>query len=92
VDEHPDSIDDAAFANRCEGADQPNTAMIIDYPGSFHGGACGFAFADGHSEIHKWMGSKIRPPVKYTILGLNIPAGDSWMDVDWMAQRTTIKN
>ena len=57
VDEHPDSIDDAAFANRCEGADQPNTAMIIDFPGSFHGGACGFAFSDGHSEIHKWRGS-----------------------------------
>jgi prepilin-type N-terminal cleavage/methylation domain-containing protein/prepilin-type processing-associated H-X9-DG protein len=93
VDEHPDSIDDAAFANRCEGADQPNTAMIIDFPGSYHNGACGFAFADGHSEIHKWIGSKIKPPIKYAFgLSLNVPAEDSWVDVNWMAQNTTIKN
>jgi prepilin-type processing-associated H-X9-DG protein len=23
-------------------------------PASYHNGAAGFAFADGHSEIHKW--------------------------------------
>ncbi|PYI89031.1 MAG: hypothetical protein DME26_02180 [Verrucomicrobia bacterium] len=95
VDEHPDSIDDAAFANQCKGADQPDTSMIIDFPGSYHSGACGFAFADGHSEIHKWIGSKIKPPVRYNgvvNLTLNVPADDSWLDVNWMAQNTTIKN
>jgi len=24
-------------------------------PASYHNGACGFTFADGHSEIKKWL-------------------------------------
>lgn len=50
VDEHPDSINDA-------GCFPPDSATNIpDAPGTYHNGACGFAFADGHSEIHKWRG------------------------------------
>ena len=92
VDEHPDSINDAAFAVRCEGADNPSTAIIMDFPASFHGGACGFAFADGHSEIHKWRGSKIKAPARYKdfALSLNVAAGDSWLDVNWIAENTTV--
>jgi len=26
----------------------------VDGPGTYHNFACGFSFADGHSEIHKW--------------------------------------
>jgi prepilin-type N-terminal cleavage/methylation domain-containing protein/prepilin-type processing-associated H-X9-DG protein len=54
VDEHPDSLNDA-------GAFPPNSATNIpDAPGTYHNGACGFAFADGHSEIHKWIGPTMR--------------------------------
>ena len=50
VDEHPDSINDAGFF-------PPQTAGIItDTPATYHNLACGFAFADGHSDIHKWRG------------------------------------
>jgi prepilin-type N-terminal cleavage/methylation domain-containing protein/prepilin-type processing-associated H-X9-DG protein len=50
MDEHPDSINDA-------GAFPPNTPTNIpDAPATYHNGAAGFAFADGHSEIHKWRG------------------------------------
>ena len=56
VDEHPDSINDA-------GCFPPNTATNIpDPPGTYHNGACGFAFADGHSEIHKWTGPTMTKP------------------------------
>jgi prepilin-type N-terminal cleavage/methylation domain-containing protein/prepilin-type processing-associated H-X9-DG protein len=56
VDEHPDSINDA-------GCFPPNTATSIpDAPATYHNGACGFAFADGHSEIHKWRGSTMTKP------------------------------
>ncbi|PYL00183.1 MAG: prepilin-type cleavage/methylation domain-containing protein [Verrucomicrobia bacterium] len=53
VDEHPDSINDALFV--------PITGRTIitaewrDLPASYHNGACGFSFSDGHSEIRKWM-------------------------------------
>jgi len=96
VDEHPDSINDAAFANQCRGA-QPTDArggeQIIDFPASFHNGACGFSFADGHSEIHRWKGNRIRPPAVYTgTMALNVSANpDSGVDVRWMAENATIK-
>src|SRR5207249_4077150 len=52
VDENPDSINDAAFAVAMDGK-FPNTTWQ-DTPANYHCGACGFNFADGHSEIHKW--------------------------------------
>jgi prepilin-type N-terminal cleavage/methylation domain-containing protein len=92
VDEHPDSINDAAFANACTGADAQSTAQIIDIPASYHNGACGFSFSDGHSTIRKWIGSTIKPPVVYNgTIPLNIPARDSWVDVAWMAENTTVR-
>jgi prepilin-type N-terminal cleavage/methylation domain-containing protein/prepilin-type processing-associated H-X9-DG protein len=93
VDEHPDSINDAAFANSCTGADSQTTAQIVDMPASYHSGACGFSFADGHAEIHKWRGSKIaNAPVRSVLMPLPVgPAGDSWVDVAWMAENTTIR-
>lgn len=97
VDEHPDSINDAAFAVQCSGtgAFPPDVAggeRIIDFPASYHNGACGFSFADGHSEIHKWFGSKIKPPARYDgQLELVVPAGDSARDVRWMAENSTVR-
>jgi prepilin-type processing-associated H-X9-DG protein len=91
VDEHPDSINDAAFATQSDGANSPTAAHIIDFPASYHNGACGFSFCDGHSEIHKWIGSKIKAPVHYNNnLSLNVVAGDSWKDVQWMADNATV--
>ena len=90
VDEHPDSINDGAFAVQMAlpGA---ATARIIDFPASYHGGACGFSFADGHSEIHKWQGKTIKAPVTYTgTMPLNVDAGDSRKDVLWMSSVTTV--
>jgi prepilin-type processing-associated H-X9-DG protein len=50
LDEHPDSMNDAGFFN-------PNSStQIVDVPATYHNGACGFAMADGHSEIHRWKG------------------------------------
>lgn len=49
VDENPYSINDAALAVSA------GAAYFVDVPGTYHNGACGFSFCDGHSEIHKWM-------------------------------------
>ena len=54
VDEHPDTINDPA----CFPPNSPTGFM--DVPATYHNGACGFAFADGHSEIHKWVGKTMR--------------------------------
>ncbi|HOP97152.1 MAG TPA: type II secretion system protein [Verrucomicrobiota bacterium] len=56
VDEHPDSINDAVFHFN---AGFPRTQyQWRDLPASYHNGACGFSFADGHSEIKKWLERK----------------------------------
>ena len=92
MDEHPDSINDAALAVACTDADTPS-AQIIDYPANYHNGASGMSFADGHAEIHSWKGSKIRnAAIQYNnYLALNVSAGDSWRDVSWWASVTTVR-
>ena len=81
LDEHPDSINDAGFFN-------PYQTSWIDVPATYHGGACGFAFADGHSEIHKWTGSLSRGrilSVRFAFEGVSAPVGDP--DIRWIAYR-----
>jgi prepilin-type N-terminal cleavage/methylation domain-containing protein/prepilin-type processing-associated H-X9-DG protein len=93
IDEHPDSINDAAFAVQMAVPSMPGTmgdVRIIDYPASFHGGACGFSFADGHSEIHRWKGSAIQPKVRNVEIPLNQPAGDARNDIIWISDVTTV--
>jgi prepilin-type N-terminal cleavage/methylation domain-containing protein len=48
IDEDYRSINDAAFAVTMV------SSTFLDAPASYHGGACGLAFGDGHSEIKKW--------------------------------------
>src|SRR5262249_38068297 len=59
VDEHPDSVNDAAFAVAMAKPDA-KSAQIIDVPASYHNGACGFSFSEGHAEIRKWVGNRIK--------------------------------
>jgi len=90
ADEHPDSINDAMLAVQM--AFTGPFATIIDYPASYHNGAGGFAFADGHAEIHKWVGRTIQPPLVYSgspPSEHSNPAGDSAPDVMWLQQRTS---
>ena len=50
LDEHPSSMNDAGFFD-------PHSTSIVDLPASYHNSAGGLAFADGHSEVHKWRDS-----------------------------------
>jgi prepilin-type N-terminal cleavage/methylation domain-containing protein/prepilin-type processing-associated H-X9-DG protein len=84
LDERWDSINDAYFVTQMDGYPNPATEYIVDYPASYHGGACGFAFADGHSEIHKWRDPRTTPPLR-SGLQLNIPSPNN-PDVFWMQQ------
>ena len=72
VDEHPDSINDGFFCPNLSVTQPalwpfstaPSNTELPDGPASYHNGACGFAFADGHSEIKKWRDKRTMPPVK----------------------------
>lgn len=90
IDENPDSVNDAAFAVVMD--NQGRTAIWQDGPANYHGGACGFTFGDGHSEIKKWRdGRTLALPTTYTrkfTYGISQPNNP---DIDWVQQRTSAK-
>jgi prepilin-type N-terminal cleavage/methylation domain-containing protein/prepilin-type processing-associated H-X9-DG protein len=64
---------------------------VDDYPASYHNRAAGFAFADGHSEIKKWMDPRTCPSLKKGQgISLNVGSPNN-ADVFWMMERTTRK-
>ena len=87
IDEHPDTINDGFFVNTL------STVAWGNVPGSFHNGAANFSYADGHSEVHKWVVTvekgTVRPPVKGGVGGL-FPATPS-TDFQWLTQHTSAK-
>ena len=84
LDEHPDSINDGYF--QPFGAGLGAYTQWDDLPASSHAGACGFSFADGHSEVHKWRSSKSTIiPVKLTKF---YPSSQFSSDPDGLAGRT----
>ncbi len=41
----------------------PTSWELGDLPGFYHNMGCGFSFADGHSEMHRWRNSATTPPM-----------------------------
>ena len=90
MDEHPDSINAGGFANMM--VESAASARIIDFPASYHSGACGISFADGHAEIKKWMDPRTKPPVRNNnYLQLNVASPNN-QDMIWLADRTSSLN
>jgi prepilin-type processing-associated H-X9-DG protein len=82
VDEHPDSINDGWLITS---VDAPH--VWTDLPASYHNGACGFSFADGHAEIKKWLDSTTVVPVQKV-------SRNGWRviptrDTTWVIERST---
>jgi len=87
LDERQDSINDGYFVTEMDGYPNEATTKIVDYPASYHNKAAGFAFADGHSEIHKWRDPRTYPPIR-TGLPLNVPSPNN-QDVTWMRDHSS---
>jgi prepilin-type N-terminal cleavage/methylation domain-containing protein len=95
LDEHADSIDDLLFM--LDPGYAPNGEHWRNLPASYHNGCGSFSYADGHSEIHKWM---VRSGIFSTVYGVhfvNYPnsATSPWgmptlsdnQDYEWMDDR-----
>jgi prepilin-type N-terminal cleavage/methylation domain-containing protein len=85
IDEQPDSINDGFFLN-----DPAGNGPWVDFPASYHCGACGISFADGHSIIHKWRSGASKIPVTF-----NIPNPGAWdvagrTDYRWLMEQTAV--
>jgi prepilin-type N-terminal cleavage/methylation domain-containing protein len=91
IDENPYSINDAFFVNNPSSAQNPPTGtQWTDCPASYHAGACGINFCDGHAIIKKWMDA--------TVTTWNYPQGSGShqasqvppTDLNWLLGVTTI--
>ena len=80
VDEDAQGLNDAAFAFGME------VPRWIDAPGTYHDIGCGFAFADGHTETHRW-----RNRTKKTD-HTNVTDPLDLQDWNWMRDRTSARN
>jgi len=92
LDEREDSINDGFFVVDMKGwPGQGNQVILVDFPASYHNGAGGLNFADGHAEIHKWLDPRTVPRLKQgQNLTLNIPSPNN-RDIIWLQERTTGK-
>ncbi|HEY9174955.1 MAG TPA: prepilin-type N-terminal cleavage/methylation domain-containing protein [Verrucomicrobiae bacterium] len=85
AEEHPDSLNDPGLFS-------PYATRFVDVPASHHEGGGGFAFADGHYELHRWRGTlasnQVARIVSYANLNnLSAPAGDP--DLHWVSYHSS---
>jgi prepilin-type N-terminal cleavage/methylation domain-containing protein/prepilin-type processing-associated H-X9-DG protein len=83
ADEHPDSIDDSWLIS-----DPQTPNQWGNLPASYHNGAAGFTFADGHAEIHKWLESSTSVPVK-RVTNSGWEAAPKSRDIQWVVTHAT---
>jgi len=84
ADENPDSLQDGYLQIDSQYGGFP------DVPAAYLGGACGFSFADGHAEVHKWATSALTsivvapPKVVHNPQVLGATKNADWL---WFSQR-----
>jgi prepilin-type N-terminal cleavage/methylation domain-containing protein/prepilin-type processing-associated H-X9-DG protein len=81
LDEHPDGINDGFFIIDI------NATQWGDLPASYHNGACGFSFADGHAEVKKWRSVTSKYPVRFNFATRPFDAAGR-QDFQWYKERT----
>ncbi|MCF7765997.1 MAG: type II secretion system GspH family protein [Verrucomicrobia bacterium] len=83
MDEDENSINDGGLA--VVGPQSPFNYRMIDWPATYHNNAAGIAFADGHSEIKKWVDPRTK------VLAGNVRASTQTgnRDIEWLSERTS---
>jgi len=84
LDEHGDTIDDAWFIT-----DPTTTKFFYNVPASYHNGATGFTFADGHSELHRWLNGKTDQPVTQVYKPGEWLLSPGSVDIQWLQAHAT---
>jgi len=92
LDMREDSIDIGNFATDMRGwPDQPTQTGFYDLPASYHNRAGGLSFADGHSEIKRWLDDRTMPLlIKGDLIPDILPSPNN-QDIYWLQERCTRK-
>lgn len=90
LDMREDSIDMGNFGTRMAGwPNKPQEYGFYDLPGYYHHLACGFSFADGHSEIRRWRDSRTMPPIVNGGFINDTFSSPNNVDVAWLQERAS---
>jgi prepilin-type N-terminal cleavage/methylation domain-containing protein/prepilin-type processing-associated H-X9-DG protein len=84
IDENPATINDCNF--EC----WPDSTTWTDIPATYHVGACGMSWCDGHAEIHQWHDDTI---LHFALEMYDKPTGaspaDGGRDLFWLESHVT---
>ena len=86
VDEHPSSINDDGFGVSIK-TNAAAIGHIQDTPANYHNGASAFAFADGHTEMHRWVEAKFTSLINYPMGAVG--SADTVFDAQWISDRAS---
>jgi prepilin-type N-terminal cleavage/methylation domain-containing protein/prepilin-type processing-associated H-X9-DG protein len=86
VDERTDSINDGFFVVVM--GFKGSSSLLVNYPAAYHNGAGNLAFADGHSESHKWRDPRTNPRMTTGVYPPEQRSPNN-ADVAWLQERTT---
>jgi len=83
MDENPDTINDPCLVIAM-------TQTLIDFPAKYHNGGAGMSFADGHTEMHRWVDAFAQnPPAGSGGPVAGLPASANSQDLAWIQPRTS---
>ena len=91
IGEREDSINNGSFGLDMSGFDpyRPADINLNALPASYHNRAGALNFADGHSEVHKWLDPRTTSKIKAnSAIGVIISSPGN-RDVRWLQERTT---
>jgi prepilin-type N-terminal cleavage/methylation domain-containing protein/prepilin-type processing-associated H-X9-DG protein len=91
IDEHPDSINYGDFAVAMNDGLPDTRVYMIDVPASYHNGAGGLSFADGHAEVHRWLDPRTKAPItgKYMVSSVQPSPGNR--DMRYMSDHASVR-
>ncbi len=92
LDEREDSINNGYFGINMKGysPNSPSAYQFFDFPAFYHNRAAGIAFADGHSEMHRWVDARTMKPIGRTsIVVLPGTASPNNADIFWIQDHAT---
>jgi prepilin-type N-terminal cleavage/methylation domain-containing protein len=96
MDMRQDAINWGNFMTYTLGYDPNSPAsygFTTDFPGFYHHLVCGFTFADGHAELHRWRDARTTPPLGSWPGGTppDTTPSPRNQDVAWLQEHSTEK-
>jgi prepilin-type processing-associated H-X9-DG protein len=93
LDEREDCINWGNYMTDMSGYGNPANPTQYEFsqdlPAFYHNRACGFSFADGHSEIKRWLDPRTMPPIQFEQAVVETVTTPENVDVAWLQDHST---